>query len=136
MNNTPDQYPTEGENNMLNEIAEAINQAFEAVIEDGVFKITPAEAGVAMFAALANQEDEAARAWAEADILVTRLESLREENARYRAQLEHASLVLEAIGYDDKAREIDELLWPVFGILEDGTEVSFEYNNTERDGAE
>jgi hypothetical protein len=132
MNNTPDQTPTESEtsmtdNNMLSDIAETINQEFTARIQDGVFIIEPAEAGVAMFAALANQEDEAARAWVEADVLVTKLEALREENASYREHLEKLQFLLDAIGYDDKVQEIDELLWPVVGVLEDGTEVSFEY---------
>jgi hypothetical protein len=115
------------DNNMLSDIAETINQEFTARIQDGVFIIEPAEAGVAMFAALANQEDEAARAWVEADVLVTKLEALREENASYREHLEKLQFLLDAIGYDDKVQEIDELLWPVVGVLEDGTEVSFEY---------
>ena len=115
-------------NNTLSNIAGTINHAFEAVIEDGVFKITPAEAGVAMFAALATIEADASRVEAAADALALQMEKLRDENARYRAHLEHVQLVLEAVGYDDKAAEIDHVLWPVIGVLEDGTEIEFTYD--------
>jgi hypothetical protein len=32
------------------------------------------------------------------------------------------------MGCDEKVSEIDHLLWPVVGILEDGTEVQFQYD--------
>ena len=132
MSNSPDQNPTESERPMtektlLDNIAETIDQEFVARIQDGVFMIEPAEAGVAMFAALAREEEEASRAWAESEVLVEKLERLREENASYREHLEKLQFLLDAIGYDDKVQEIDELLWPVVGVLEDGTEVPFQY---------
>lgn len=133
MSNSPEQNPTESERPMtektlLDNIAETIDQEFVARIQDGVFIIEPAEAGVAMFAALAREEEAANRAWEEAEALVDKLERLREENASYREHLEKLQFLLDAIGYQDKVQEIDELLWPVVGVLEDGTEIAFEYN--------
>jgi len=37
------------------------------------------------------------------------------------------------MGCDEKVSEIDHLLWPVVGILEDGTEVQFQYDEVNED---
>ena len=118
----------EDNNDMLQEIAETIGSDFTAYIEDGVFRITPPEAGIAIFAALSGHAEQLQEAWDATDELVLKLEEVRAENARYRDHLEHVQTVLEDVGYHEKAAEIDRTLWPVVGVLEDGTEVIFTYD--------
>jgi hypothetical protein len=117
----------EENNDMLGEIAETIGSDFTAYIEDGVFRITPPEAGIAIFAALSGHAEQLQDAWDATDELVIKLEEVREEAAKLRDYLESLQLYLDAMGCDEKVSEIDHLLWPVVGVLEDGTEVQFEY---------
>jgi hypothetical protein len=121
----------EDNNDMLQEIAETIGSDFTAYIEDGVFRITPPEAGIAIFAALSGHAEQLQDAWDATDELVLKLEEVREEAARLRDYLESLQLYLDAMGCDEKVSEIDHLLWPVVGVLEDGTEVQFQYDEPE-----
>jgi hypothetical protein len=114
---------------VFEQIAEAIDHEFSASIEDGVFKITPAEAGIAMFAALTTANDAEARAWEAADALAKQHDKLRTENAKYRAVLESLVVLLDELGFEDRSNEIERALWPVVGVLDDGTEVEFEYHD-------
>lgn len=119
----------EDNNDMLQEIAENIGSDFTAYIEDGVFRITPPEAGIAIFAALSGHAEQLQDAWDATDELVLKLEEVREEAAKLRDYLESLQLYLDAMGCDEKVSEIDHLLWPVVGILEDGTKVPFQYED-------
>ena len=121
----------EDNNDMLHEIANNIGSAFTAYIEDGVFRITPPEAGIAIFAALSGHAEQLQDAWDATDELVLKLEKLSDENARYRDHLEYLQTVLENLGRYEVSAQIDRTLWPVIGILEDGTEVVFAYDDDE-----
>ena len=123
----------EDNNDMLQEIAETIGSDFTAYIEDGVFRITPPEAGIAIFAALSGHGEQLQDAWDATDELVVKLEEVREEAAKLRDYLESLQLYLDAMGCDEKVSEIDHLLWPVVGVLEDGTEVKFQYDEFDED---
>ena len=126
----------EDNNDMLQEIAENIGSDFTAYIEDGVFRITPPEAGIAIFAALSGHAEQLQDAWDATDELVLKLEEVREEAAKLRDYLESLQLYLDAMGCDEKVSEIDHLLWPVVGVLEDGTQVKFQYDEFDEEDIE
>jgi hypothetical protein len=92
-----------------------------------MFIVEPAEAGIAMLAAMAAQNDAETRAWEASDELARQLEKTKQENARYRELLEGLSILLTELGYESRADEVEHALWPVTGVLDDGTEVEFEY---------
>jgi len=112
---------------LLDDIAETIEQEFNARIQDGMFIVEPAEAGIAMLAAMAARNEAETRAWEASDELARQLEKTKQENARYREILEGLSILLTELGYESRADEVERALWPVVGVLDDGTEVEFEY---------
>ena len=65
-----------------------------------------------------------------------KLEEVREEAAKLRDYLESLQLYLDAMGCDEKVSEIDHLLWPVVGVLEDGTQVKFQYDEFDEEDIE
>lgn len=120
------------EKNIIEDIQELVDQPFMSVsIRDGEFIINPAEAGIALMAAVSQQNEAESRAWEAAEELARELERLRQENARFRNELEPLVILLEELGYEDRSRQIERALWPVVGVLEDGTEVAFEYYDEE-----
>jgi hypothetical protein len=121
------------EKTLLDDIAETIEQEFNARIQDGMFIVEPAEAGIAMLAAMAARNEAETRAWEASDELARQLEKTKHENARYREILEGLSILLTELGYESRADEVERALWPVVGVLEDGTEVEFEYGETDED---
>ena len=116
------------DSNTLQKIVETIGSEFTAHIDDGALHAKQLETGVAMSAALASSERNTYNPQAETDSLAKQLEKLLAENARYLAHLEDLQTVLENVGYHEVAAEIDRTLWPVIGILEDGTEIVFTYD--------
>lgn len=115
------------ERNIIDDIEETIEQPFNMEVRDGEFVITPAEAGIAMLAALSQRNDAETLAWETTEELAKELEKYRQENARYREALEPLVILLEELGFEERAHQIERALWPVIGVLEDGTEVAFEY---------
>jgi hypothetical protein len=118
------------EKTLLDNIAETIEHEFNARIQDGMFIVEPAEAGIAMLAAMAAGNEAETRAWEASDELARQLEKTKQENSRYRDLLEGLSILLTELGYESRADEVERALWPVVGVLEDGTEVEFEYDAT------
>jgi N-formylglutamate deformylase len=119
------------DSNMLKKIAETTDSEFTPHIENGVLYTTQLAPGVAMSVALAGAESNTAEAQDETDSLAKQLEKLRAENARYRDHLEYLQTVLENLGCYEVSAQIDLTLWPVIGVLEDGTEVVFAYDDDE-----
>ncbi len=82
-----------------------------------------------MLAVMAAGNEAEARAWEASDELARQLEKTKQENARYRDLLEGLSILLTELGYETRADEVERALWPVTGVLDDGTEVEFSYGN-------
>ena len=80
-----------------------------------------------MSVALARAERSTAEAQDDADSLAKQLEKLWAVNDRYRDHLEYLQTVLENLDCDEEVLKIDHLLRPLVGVLEDGTEVQFQY---------
>jgi hypothetical protein len=118
---------------LIDEIAETVGHDLNIRIQDGEFIVTPAEAGIAMLAAMSEQAGAEDRIWSQVDALSKQAEKLRVENAKYRDLLESLTILLEQLGYDDRAHDIERALWPVVGVLEDGTEISYEYYDADED---
>ena len=113
---------------MAQELAES---NFEATIEDNAFVIRPAEAGIALLAAITNTNDQLQSAWESADKLASALEDARTANGIFRHELELVTEVLAIENYPQYVQRINNLLWAVVGVTEDGTEVAFEYNENQ-----
>jgi hypothetical protein len=120
-NNTADKNPLE----MAQELADA---EFSATIEDGAFVIRPAEAGIALLASLSTHNDQMQSLIDAAEELASMVQELRIENAKFRQELENVTEILSLENYGQYVDRINSILWPVFGITEDGTKVAFEYN--------
>jgi GAF domain-containing protein len=116
------------DNNPL-EIAEDLaGESFQATIEDNAFVIRPAEAGIALMAALSTSEERLQAALDSADQLATALEAAREENGLFRSELEIVADILDSASHAEYVKRLNDLLWAVVGVTEDGTEVPFTYN--------
>jgi prefoldin subunit 5 len=115
--------------NVLEQAEDMAGMELTATIEDGAFVIRPAEAGVALMASIGAHNSQLEDAWESADYLAKRLEDLRDENGVLRDELEDLFDYLTEIGNEPRASRITEVLWPVVGVLDDGTEVGFEYND-------
>jgi hypothetical protein len=115
--------------NVLEQAEDLAGMELTATIEDGAFVIRPAEAGIALMASLATHNEQLEEAWKSADYLAKRLEDLRDENGVLRDELEDLFDYLTEIGNAPRASRITEVLWPVVGVLDDGTEVEFEYDD-------
>lgn len=110
----------------LEEIAETIGtDAFDAKIEDGKMVITPADAGIQIFAAIAMAEEQIEKA--EVEVLAAReiIDNLRQDNSHLRDLLERTYSVLIESGQTELADEVIEAAYPLVGVQEDGTEVEF-----------
>lgn len=106
------------------ELAEELaGQAFGATIEDNTFMIRPAEAGIALLAAITQHNEHVKAAWDAADEMADALETLRADNALLREALDSCVEWLRHAGYDKAAEEVLAVLWPVRGVFADGTEV-------------
>jgi hypothetical protein len=117
--------------NPLQQAEELAGASFNARIENGVFMIEPAEAAIALLAAVTQHNDQNQAAWDAVDEMAARVEELREDNARLREALDGCVEWLHHAGYENAAAEVLQLLWPVRGVLEDGTEVEIvlDYDN-------
>jgi hypothetical protein len=54
-----------------------------------------------------------------------------EEVANLRDYLESLRLYLKDMGCGEEATEIKHPLWPIVGLLKDGTKIQFEYDRRE-----
>jgi hypothetical protein len=111
----------------LEEIAETIGtENFDAKIVDGSMIITPSDAGIQIFAAVAMAEEQIEKAEAMAEASQEIIENLRQDNADLRDLLERTYSVLIESGQTELADEVINAAYPIVGIYDDGTEVEIE----------
>ena len=121
---------------ILENAMDLIGTDFAVDIEDNVMRINPAEAGIALFAYIAQVGDAVDSAWESVDVQIAKIEELRADNALLREALDSFRELLEANGHAAAANGIMELLWPIVGILDDGTEIPIviDWTETEEEG--
>jgi hypothetical protein len=101
------------------EMSEVVGiNGFTAEIQDGKFVISPADAGVALFAFVQTNNERLDAADAVIEELNNLVEELREDNAGLRDLLERVYGVLLDAGYPDLADEVITAAYPVKGIEE------------------
>jgi hypothetical protein len=108
------------ESNSLERTAEAIGADFTVNIVDGVMHLTPAEAGVALFAFVEMVEKGYADYEENISRLADELMEKVDDNARLRNLVEELIPTLESLGYADLVEEILKVCYPVRGIAADG----------------
>ena len=123
-NETPD---------MFDELKQIIGMDFHMEIKDGVFCITPAEAAIALFSATAATLANMENVWDEIDAANAKYLELKNRTDEQHHLLEACYDSFVYSGFDIESHILEEYLWPVTGILEDGTEVSLSTNDTFQD---
>lgn len=111
--------------NVFDELKQIIGMDFHMEIKDGVFCITPAEAAIALFSATAATLSNLEKVWEEVDEITEKYQKLKNETDEHRQMLEACYDSYVVSGFDFEATSLENYLWPVTGILEDGTEVVF-----------
>ena len=111
------------ENNIIEKAAEIAGMPLEMNIKDGELCIAPAEAGVMLLAAVAAWQEQSDKQEDYIDQLNEKMHKLRDENAQYRELLDECREKLLSFGFEAQATRIMNALWPVVGVLDDGTEV-------------
>lgn len=104
-------------------LEEVAGESFTMRIENNEMIITPAEAGVALLAAVSAMNDDDSEGWKEADRLSMVIEELRTENAEFRDLFETLHPMLIDFGASETAKRLMRLVYPVYGTTEDGTTV-------------
>jgi hypothetical protein len=112
-------------NEELNKIGEGLGLE-NVVVEDGVMKITPADAGIHLFGSLQLLNSELEEKENLIDKLYDGIEKTIDDRDKYISFLE---TVLESIEGDDKYKEMYNMLmnimYPVSGVTSEGIEVPF-----------
>ena len=101
------------EDNVMGPVEEAAGQPFDVAIVDGVMHITPGEAGIALFAAITQQQSREDEAWAAVEELAKKLDEVRDENAALRDLFEDLHPMLVEFGQVDLADRLMQTLYPV-----------------------
>ena len=114
---------------LLEQLEEMAGMGLDISIEDGAFTIRPADAGIALLAAINAHDDEMAETWKAVDDMAKTVEELRSENSLFRQLLLDVVDVMEHSGFEREAAIISRVIWSVKGINEDGEEVEFEWND-------
>lgn len=114
------------DNNIIETAAAIAGMPLEMNIVDGALCIVPSEAGVMLLAAVGAWQEQADRREDYIDQLFVQLHKVRDENAFYRELLEECRERMLSFGFEAQATRIMNALWPVVGVLEDGTEVPVE----------
>ena len=73
---------------ILENAMDLIGTDFAVDIEDNVMRINPAEAGIALFAYIAQVGDAVDSAWESVDVQIAKIEELRADNALLREALD------------------------------------------------
>ncbi len=102
-------------------------------IDNGVFMVTPSEGGIMLLAALNDYEAQIKEAWEAVDDMARELEEKSDENSLFREMLTDVAGLMEYSGMEREARIINEVLYKVTGITEDGEEFTFVWNTDEDD---
>lgn len=106
-----------------NKLEEVAGESFTMRIENNEMIITPAEAGVALLAAVSQMNEDDSEGWAEAERLGMVIEDLRTENAEFRDLFEAIHPMLIDFGATEAANRLMRLVYPVYGTTEDGTTI-------------
>lgn len=112
------------EKNIIEKAAEIAGVPLEMNIREGELCIAPADAGIMLLAAVAAWQEQADAREEYIEQLLERFEKLRDENAFYRELLDECRQRMLSFGFEAQASKIMNALWPVVGVLEDGTEVA------------
>ena len=113
---------TENIQEQLEKVADA---PFSMRIENNEMIITPAEAGVSLLAAISQMHVDEDEALLDIGILETTIEQLRDANAELRDLFEYIHPTLVELGQDALADKLMNILYPVSGVMDDGTVVEF-----------
>ena len=111
--------------NVFDELKQLIGMDFHMEIKDGVFCITPAEAAIALFSATSEALFSMEKVSDEIDAIREDYLNLKNETDEHRQMLEACYDSYVVSGFDFEATCLENYLWPVTGILEDGTEIVF-----------
>lgn len=107
------------ENNPMDNVEAVAGQAFDVRIEDGVMLLSPAEAGVALFAGISQQQAREDEAWKVVEELARKLDEVRDENAVLRDLFEDLHPMLVEFGQNELADRLMQTLYPVTFIREE-----------------
>jgi hypothetical protein len=94
-------------------------QQLDVRIEDGVMLITPADAGIALFAGVSQQQAREDEAWKVVEELAKKLDEVRDENAEIRDLFEDLHPMLVEFGQTELADRLMQTLYPVTFIREE-----------------
>jgi len=111
--------------NIAEQLENVAGAPFEMRIEDNEMIIAPAEAGIALLAAVSQMNTDNSEGWTEAERLGLVVEQLRDDNAELRDLCETIHATLVELGQDDLAERVLRAVFPVSGVMDDGTVVPF-----------
>lgn len=125
---------TDENKNILDQTAAKIGAEFNVVIEDGVMKITPPEAGIAIFSYISLSESEQDKY----DLMLLELkDKLDYADDRIAMLYDTLEKTLEMLSEDENHEELCvallQVLYPIVGITGDGVEIDFSYDRSEDD---
>jgi len=103
----------------MSQVEAAAGQPFEVEIVEGVMHITPGEAGIALFAAISQQQAREDEAWAVVEELAKKLDEVRDENAVLRDLFEDLHPMLVEFGQNELADRLMQTLYPVTFIRDE-----------------
>lgn len=129
---------TEDNNNnetpsVFDELKQIIGMDFHMEIKDGVFCITPAEAAIALFSATAATLSNMEKVWEEVDSVTEKYLELKNKTDEHHQLLEACWNSFVVKGFENEARILEDYLWPITGIMDDGTVVDFSSGDTFQD---
>lgn len=119
--------------NVFDELKQIIGMDFHMEIKDGVFCITPAEAAIALFSATAATLSNLEKVWEEVDSVTEKYLELKNKTDEHHQLLEACWNSFVVKGFENEARILEDYLWPITGIMDDGTVVDFSSGDTFQD---
>ena len=112
----------------LERVEEAIGWDLDVKIEDGVMKITPADAGVALFGYVTFTQRDAQDFERQMDMAQDTIDELSDDNAKLRTLMEDVIEHLEG-SKPELVEEILRVVYPIRATNTDGDTVRFEGEN-------
>lgn len=109
------------EDNVMDKVVTLAGQPFDVRIEDGIMLISPSEAGVMLFASVAQQQKSEEEAWTAVDEIAKKLDEVRDENAMIRDLFEDLHPMLVEFGQSELADRLMEILYPI-RVIDGGAE--------------
>jgi hypothetical protein len=120
---------TQQEQTIIEQVEELAGMGLDISIEENAFVIRPAEAGIALLAAIREHDDEMSETWTAVDDMAETVEQLRAENNLFRQLLLDVVEIFDDKNMTREATIISRAVWSVKGINEDGEEVEFQWND-------